>query len=244
MSSSHSPLAQFAIEKYADASLMGFDLSITNSTVFMILTLMFACVLFFPTVLKSAVIPTRMQALSETIYDFVLNMITDNAGQEARKYQPFVFSMFIYVLLANLLGMIPYGFTVTSHIIVTLVLAMIVFFVVIVSGFKNHGMHFFSIFAPSGTPMWLMPLMIVIELFTFLARPFTLSIRLAGNMMSGHILMKVLASFVIGMGAYWGWVPIPFMALMSGFEIFVAVLQAYIFSILTCVYLNTAINLH
>lgn len=244
MSAAHGPLHQFTIEKIIPLEYMGVDLSFTNSALFMTMTVVSIILFMFAATKKAKVVPTRIQASAEFIYNFITDLIHENAGSEAKKFIPLVFSMFMFVLMCNLFGMLPYGFTVTSHIAVTLALASVIFFTVIIAGFMMHGMHFFSIFLPSGTPGWLMPLMILIEFFTFLARPFTLSIRLAGNMMAGHVLMKVLASFVLGMGIYWGWLPIPFMVLISGFEIFVSILQAYIFTILTCVYLNTAIHLH
>ncbi|MBN9543557.1 MAG: F0F1 ATP synthase subunit A [Alphaproteobacteria bacterium] len=244
MSAAHGPLHQFTIEKVIPLDFMGYDLSFTNSAIFMTAAVLITVFYMAMATFKTKVIPTRLQASAEFVYGFIADLLKENVGEQGKKFIPLVFSVFMYVLMCNLLGMLPYGFTVTSHIVVTLALASIVFFTVLIGGFLIHGLHFFSIFLPEGTPWWLAPLMILIEFFTFLARPFTLSIRLAGNMMAGHVLMKVLASFVLGMGIYWGWIPIPFMVLISGFEIFVAILQAYIFTILTCVYLNTAINLH
>jgi F-type H+-transporting ATPase subunit a len=238
------PLHQFAIKKIYDINVMGYDVSFTNSSLFMMLTVMLTALFFRVCLKNAALVPTRKQVLAESLYKFITDLIDENIGPEGKKFIPLVFSVFIFVTICNLLGMVPYGFTVTSHIIVTLALAVIIFITVLAYGFATHGLKFLSIFLPSGTPLWLAPLMIAIELFTFLARPFTLAIRLAGNMMAGHVLMKVLASFVVAMGFIGGWIPISFMTIIAGFEIFVAILQAYIFTILTCVYLENTINLH
>ncbi|NDA91594.1 MAG: ATP synthase F0 subunit A, partial [Alphaproteobacteria bacterium] len=152
--------------------------------------------------------------------------------------------LFMFIMVCNLFGMIPYGFTVTSHISITFALAMMVFLLVTLLGFILHGFHFFSLFLPAGTPWWLAPLMILIELFAYLARPVSLSLRLAANMVAGHVLLKVIAGFIVSMAFYLKIFPIPFISVLIGFEIFVAILQAYIFTILSCVYLNDAINLH
>ncbi|MBN8827139.1 MAG: F0F1 ATP synthase subunit A [Sphingobacteriia bacterium] len=244
MSKGHGPLHQFTIQKIVPLEIFGYDISFTNSALFMSLAAITTILFFYFSTKRLSVVPGKLQSFTEMIYDFITDLIDENIGQEGKKFIPLVFTVFIFVLMCNLLGMLPYGFTSTSHIIVTFTLAAIIFLTVTIGGFILHGTHFFSIFLPSGTPWWLAPLMILIEFFTFLARPFTLAIRLAGNMMAGHVLMKVLGSFVLGMGIYWGWLPIPFMVLISGFEIFVAILQAYIFTILTCVYLNSAIHLH
>jgi F-type H+-transporting ATPase subunit a len=241
---SHSPLEQFTINKLIDISAFGIDISFSNSALFMVLSSLVSFVCFLYALKGADLIPTGPQVILEELNNFICSLVNENIGKQGKVFVPFVFSIFLFVLMCNILGMLPYSFASTSHIIVTFSLAVIVFTTVIVFGFINHGLHFFSIFFPSGTPLWLAPLMIFIELFTFLARPFTLAIRLAGNMMAGHVLVKVLASFVIAMGLSWGWLPIPFITLISGFEIFVAILQAYIFTILTCVYLNTSVNLH
>ncbi|AZL15745.1 F0F1 ATP synthase subunit A [Rickettsiales endosymbiont of Stachyamoeba lipophora] len=238
------PLHQFEIKKLLDINLFGYDISFTNSSLFMLLASVISIIFLLSAVKNARLVPHRLQILGESLYGFIENLIEDNIGEEGKKFIPLVFSVFIFVLMANLLGMLPYGFTATSHIIVTFTLASIVFFTVTIYGFIRNGVSFLSIFLPSGTPLWLAPLMILIEFFTFLARPFTLAIRLAGNMMAGHVLMKVLASFVIGLGIYLGWVPLPLMVIIAGFEIFVSILQAYIFTILTCVYLNSVIHLH
>ena len=191
----------------------------------------------------AALVPGKFQSMAEIIYQFVDATLVESAGNKSRAFFPFIFSLFTFILTLNLLGMLPYGFTVTSHVIVTFAIAGAIFILVTVTGFIKHGLHFLSLFLPQGTPIWLAPILFIIELLSFLSRPISLSIRLAGNMLAGHVLLKVLASFVIMMGIG-GILPIPFMVIMVGFEIFVAILQAYIFTILTCVYLNDAINLH
>lgn len=242
--SDHSPMHQFEIKSLIDLSISNIDISFTNASLYMLLSIL-SIIIFFTASLKNIqIIPNKMQAAAEMLYEFISSVITDNAGVKGLEYMPLILSAFMFVLITNLFGMTPYGFTVTSHIAVTFFMAAMIFLICTLIGFYKHGLHFLSLFLPQGTPLWLAPLMIIIELFTYLARPFTLSIRLAGNMVAGHVLMKVLASFVVGMGIYFGWIPLPLMIVLSGFEIFVAVLQAYIFTILTCVYLNDAINLH
>jgi F-type H+-transporting ATPase subunit a len=181
---------------------------------------------------------------AELIYGLVTDMLDQNVGPKGRKFVPVIFSLFLFILICNLLGMLPYSFTVTSHISITFALAILVFFIVTIVGFIRHGFHFFSLFLPKGTPWWLAPLMIIIELFTYLARPVSLSLRLAANMVAGHVLLKVMAGFVVTLAIYFKILPIPLMVILVGFEIFVAILQAYIFTILSCVYLNDAVNLH
>jgi F-type H+-transporting ATPase subunit a len=174
----------------------------------------------------------------------ITGMLDQSVGAKGRKFVPLIFTLFMFILTCNLFGMIPYGFTVTSHISITFALAMMVFLLVTLVGIYLHGFHFFSLFLPAGTPWWLAPLMVVIELFAYLARPVSLSLRLAANMVAGHVLLKVIAGFVVSMAIYLKILPIPFLVILIGFELFVAVLQAYIFTILSCVYLSDALNLH
>jgi F-type H+-transporting ATPase subunit a len=185
-----------------------------------------------------------MQSAGEMVYELVSNIIEGSAGSEGKKYLPVIFTVFIFILFCNLVGMIPYSFAVTSHIIVTFAVAFCVFIAITALGFAKHGFHYLSLFLPEGTPIIMAPLMIVIELFSYLSRPVSLSVRLAANMTAGHIVIKLLASFVIMGGLGLGIFPFAFLTILQGFEIFVAVLQAYIFTILSCVYLNDAINLH
>ena len=244
MTHTHSPLAQFEIGKIIDINLAGFDISLTNSSLFMVIAGMLAFFYFIIEFKSQRLIPSRLQASAEMVYTLIVDMLNQNVGPNGRAFVPLIFTLFIFILLCNLLGMIPYGFTVTSHISITFALAMLIFLLVTIVGFAKHGFHFLSLFLPKGTPWWLAPLIIIIELFTYLARPVSLSLRLAANMVAGHILLKVMAGFVISLMIFLKFLPIPLMVILIGFEIFVAILQAYIFTILSCVYLNDAINLH
>lgn len=241
---SHSPLAQFEISKLIEINLFGFDISFTNSSCYMIVAAILALSYFIVALKPQHTIPARLQVSVEMLYSLISDMLKQNIGEKGRKFIPLIFTLFIFILLCNLLGMLPYAFTVTSHIIVTFSLAIMIFLLVTILGFVKHGWHFCSLFLPKGTPWWLAPLMIAIELFTYLARPISLSLRLAANMMAGHILLKVIAGFVVSLMIMLKFLPIPLMIALIGFEIFVAILQAYIFTILSCVYLNDAINLH
>ncbi len=240
----HNPLEQFEIKKIIDISIAGIDLSFTNSSLMMCIILIAGITLLFLSARKINATPSRLQSAAELFYNMVSDMVIGTAGTRGKKYIPFVFTLFLFLLLANLLGMIPYSFTVTSHLAVTLGLSTVVFIGVTVIGFIRHGTHFLSFFLPEGTPIIMAPLMIFIELFAYLARPISLSVRLAANMTAGHIILKVLASMIIMSGYLLGVLPFVLLTILSGFEIFIAVLQAYIFTILTCVYLNDALNLH
>lgn len=241
----HNPLHQFAIRYYTDMpDILGMNLNFNNSALFMAISA-FAILAFLTIGMrKRAVVPGRLQSMAEISYELVANMLRDNVGSEGRKYFPFIFTVFMFVLTCNLVGMMPYSFTVTSHIAVTFALAMVIFLGVTLIALIKHGTHFFGFFLPHGTPWWMAPLMIFIELFAYIARPISLSIRLAANMMAGHTMLKVIAGFILGLGFVLGWAPIALLVVLTGFEIFVAILQAYIFTVLTCVYLNDAIHLH
>ncbi len=240
---SFNPFHQFEVYKVINLSLANYDISLTNSAIYMLAAL--SCITaFFCFAMKNAqLIPGKIQSSAEILFQFVENTLLETAGSKAKSFVPFIFTLFMFILTLNLFGMLPYGFTVTSQIIVNFAIAIAIFFMVIIVGFVKHGFHFLNLFLPEGTPKIFAPLIIIIELLSFLSRPITLTLRLAGNTLAGHILLKVVASFVILMGI-WGFIPIPFIMIMSGFEFFVAILQAYIFTILTCVYLNDAINLH
>lgn len=243
MSEKHSPLDQFKVHPLIDIKLGTIDISFTNSSLFMVLAVVLITAFLALSMRRRMLVPGYLQSMAEACYQFVGNIVKDNVGHEGKKYFPFIFSIFMFVLVCNLLGMLPYSFTVTSHIIVTFALAALIFIGVTLIALIRHGLHFFSFFLPAGTPWWLAPLMIVIEVFAYLARPVSLSVRLAANMVAGHVLLKVIAGFVVAMGV-WGIVPLPFIVMLTGFEIFIAILQAYIFTILACVYLNDAIHLH
>lgn len=240
----HSPLDQFKIKEIINLEMFGYDISFTNSGLFMVLAATFLTVYFTMALGGRKLVPSRLQLSAELCYKLITGMLDQNVGEKGKPFVPLIFTIFMFILACNLLGMIPYGFTVTSHIAVTFALAMMVFLLVTLLGFILHGFHFFSLFLPAGTPWWLAPLMILIEVFAYLARPVSLSLRLAANMVAGHVLLKVMAGFVVSMAIYLKFLPIPFIVILVGFEIFVAILQAYIFTILSCVYLNDAINLH
>jgi len=239
----HNPLSQFEITPWVPLHIGGIDISFTNSACTMIVCVVLICLWLIGSMRSRALVPGRAQGAAELSYQFVAGMVKDAVGSEGRRYFPFIFSVFIFILFSNMMGMVPYVFTTTSHIVVTFAMATLIFLGVTVIALIRHKHAFFSFFLPHGTPWWLAPLMIIIELFAYLARPVSLSIRLAANMTAGHVLLKVIAAFVVAMGV-WGFIPIPFIVVLTAFEIFIAILQAYIFTILTCVYLNDAIHLH
>lgn len=245
MSAGHSPLEQFKIKYFSQfEDIAGMNLNFSNASLFMLLATLLSVGLLSYGIRRRALVPSRFQSFTELTYEFVANMIKDNVGVEGKRYFPLIFSLFIFVAFCNLLGLMPYSFTVTSHIAVTFALAAFIFLFVTVLAIVKHGTKFFGFFLPEGTPWWLAPLMIFIELFAYMARPVSLSVRLAANMLAGHTMLKVIAGFVIGLGWSLGWAPFIFLIVLNGFETFVALLQAYIFAILTCVYLNDAIHLH
>ncbi|MDY0883947.1 F0F1 ATP synthase subunit A [Dongia soli] len=245
----HSPLEQFRIEHIGGhLSLGGYDISFNNSALWMLIAVAAITVFMLIGIRKQAVVPGRWQALVEFLYDFVANMLKENVGSEGRKYFPWVFSIFMFVLFCNLFGLLPKSFTVTSHIIVTFALAMMVFLIVTAIGFIRHGFHFLSFFVPKGAPVWLLPLMIPIEVISYFIRPMSLSVRLFANMVAGHVMLVVLGSFVLPLGlagAYIsGIVPVAAITAIIGLEFLIACLQAYVFTILTCIYLNDAVHMH
>src|SRR5262245_29839140 len=193
---------------------------------------------------KQAIVPGRWQSLCEGMYDFVSGLLKENVGNEGRKYFPFIFSLFMFILFCNLFGLLPGAFTVTSHIIVTAAMAIFVFVMVTLIGIIRHGFHFFTYFVPQGAPMWLVPIMIPIEILSYFIRPMSLSVRLFANMVAGHVMLAVIGGFVVAMGIWAGWIPLAFVTVLFGLELLIACLQAYVFTILTCIYLHDAIHLH
>jgi F-type H+-transporting ATPase subunit a len=240
----HNPLDQFKIQQIIPMELFGYDISFTNSSLFMVFALFTIFGILTASVIKLSPIPSKIQALGEILYNLITDMLNETAGDEGKKFAPFIFTLFMFILTCNLLGMLPFSFTVTSHIIVTFAMGLFVFTIVTLVGFIRHGLHFFSLFVPKGIPLLMAPLMIPIELFSYMVRPVSLSIRLAANMSAGHMILKVFASFSILGGLALGILPFTLLTILTGFEIFVAILQAYIFTILTCVYLTDAIKLH
>ena len=237
------PLHQFEIKQLLALKFLGLNISFTNSSLFMVLAVLAASFLFIYGTRKKLMIPSRIQMVVESLYGFIRSLIQDNVGQEGMKYFPLVLSVFLFVLFGNLLGMIPYGFTFTSHIIVTFTLAFLVFLIVIFVGLKHHGLHFFTLFLPEGAPLLMAPLLIPIEILSFFSRPISLSVRLFANMMAGHTILKVFAGFTVALGIF-GVAPLLVNAALMSLEFLVAVLQAYVFTILTCLYLKDAIHLH
>ena len=239
------PMSQFDVYRIGPEIKVGaFDISFTNASLFMILSTVSILLIFNIGSKKNSILPNKIQLLSELSYTFVSKMISDTAGSKAKPYFAFIFSLFMFVLFCNMFGMIPYTFTVTSHIIVTFVLASFIFIGVTVIGFIKHGFGYLKLFVPSGVPAVLLPLIVVIEIISYLSRPISLSVRLFANMMAGHTMMKVFGGFVISLGIVGGWLPLSFSVALTGLEILVAFLQAYVFAILTCIYLNDALNLH
>lgn len=238
------PIHQFALTEIVPLG----DFSFTNSSLFMVLTTGLIGAYLILSTQKRALVPNRVQLVSEMLYEFVANMVSDSAGKAGMKFFPFVFSLFMFVLVANLFGMVPFFFTVTSHIIVTFALAMLVFIVVVVYGFWKNGFGFLKLFVPSGVPMYILPLVAVIEVISFLSRPISLSVRLFANILAGHITLKVFAGFVVSMGGlgFLGWLgallPLTLTVGITALEFLVAVLQAYVFALLTSMYINDAIH--
>ncbi len=246
MAAGHSPMAQFEIHKLIPIEIAGYDISFTNASLWTVLAAGAAALFFTLSVKRDGIIPGRMQSMAELAYGFIMSTVKESIGEAGLKYFPLVFSLFGFILFCNLLGMIPYSFTVTSHIAITFALAMLVFLLVIVVGFWKNGFGFFRLFAPSGVPPALMLLIVPIEIISFLSRPVSLSIRLAMNMLVGHTLLKVFAGFVgsllLAGGVFSGLalVPLALNVAITALEFLIAFLQAYVFAVLTCIYLNDA----
>ncbi|MEI6419016.1 MAG: F0F1 ATP synthase subunit A [Sphingomonadales bacterium] len=246
------PMEQFTIEKIVPLDVAGTDLSFTNSALWMLIALVTVAGFLFVGTARPQLVPGRMQAAVEYLYDFIRDMLRENVGPDGLRYAPLIFALFVFVLACNLLGMVPFvgAFTPTSHIAVTFGLAMIVFVLVVIVGFARHGLHFFSLFLPEGTPLFVAPLVAGIEFLSFLSRPFTLAIRLFANMTAGHVLMKVFGGFVVSLGAFealpvvLGIVPLTVNVALTALELLIAVVQAYVFALLASIYLNDAVNLH
>jgi F-type H+-transporting ATPase subunit a len=240
----HSPLAQFAIEPLAPIHIGGLDASFTNSALWMVIAVGGITAFMLLGTRKQAIVPGRWQSLCEGMYDFVSNLLKENVGNEGRKFFPFVFSLFMFILFCNLFGLLPGAFTVTSHIIVTAAMAIFVFVGVTIVGIVLHGLRFFTYFVPQGAPVWLIPIMIPIEILSYFIRPMSLSVRLFANMVAGHVMLAVVGGFVFAMGVWFGWIPLAFVTVLFGLELLIACLQAYVFTILTCIYLHDAVHLH
>ena len=240
----HSPLEQFEIVPYTHSEVGGYNISFTNSSLSMVITVVVITLFLTLTVKTRSIVPSRLQLISELMYNFIAQLLTDTVGNQGKRYFPFVFTLFMFVLIGNMVGMIPYQFTFTSHIIVTFALAAVVFIGVTVLGFVNHGIRFFAFFYIPGVPFYMHPLLIPIEVISYLSRPISLSVRLFANMLAGHTLLKVFAGFVVSMPFFTGVLPLTFIVALTGLEILIAFLQAYVFAILTCLYINDAYHLH
>lgn len=239
----HDPLHQFHIQVLYPLYIKGVDVSFTNSSLFMVLTLVAITLFLGGGLLTARPIPGRWQSMVEMTYSFVANLLDETTGLKGRRYFPFIFTLFMFILVGNLLGMLPYSFTFTSHIIVTFGLAMIAFSVATLIGFIRHGLQYLTLFIPKNAPLYMLPLLIPIEILSYLSRPISLSVRLFANMMAGHTMLKVFAGFTIMLGIF-GVAPLAVNVVLTAFEILIAILQAYVFTILTCIYLHDAIHLH
>jgi F-type H+-transporting ATPase subunit a len=234
------PIHQFEIDPIIPITIGDIDLSLTNSGLWALIAvaLVSAIMLAAPRQL----IPTRLQSVAESLYELVFGMTEEVLGPQGRAYFPFIFTLFAFILAANLLGLIPGAFTVTSHIVVTLALALMVFVGATIIGFIKHGAGYLKLFVPAGVPAPLLPFVVPIEIISYFIRPFSLSIRLFANMMAGHMMLKVIAGFVIMLGVFAGWLPLMALVAIYALELLVAVLQAYVFALLTCLYLNDALH--
>jgi F-type H+-transporting ATPase subunit a len=239
-----SPLEQFQIKRLFEAHIGSVDVSFTNSALFMLIAILAITAFLLIATRQRSLVPTRLQSMAELSYEFVANMIRDNVGTAGMQYFPFIFSLFMFILFCNLMGMIPFTFTVTSHIIVTFAMALVVFIGVTIIGFSRHGLHYLKLFVPAGVPMALLPLLVVIEVLSYLIRPVSLSVRLFANMTAGHTMLFVFGWFVVMLGVLGGWAPLVFVVALTGLEFGIAILQAYVFTILTCIYLNDAVHMH
>ena len=244
------PIHQFNIDNlFTIGRIGGQPIYFTNSSAYMLVAVAVICLLMIGGVAGRQLVPGRFQSMAEVSYEFVASMIRSNAGAEGMRFFPLVFSLFMFILVSNLVGIIPYTFTVASHIIVTATFALLVFFTVLMYGFYKNGMKFFKIFVPSGVPIYILPLVVAIEIISFFSRPLSHSVRLFANMLAGHITLKVFAGFVAMLGTSLGaigWIggmlPLALTVALTALELLVAFLQAYVFAILTCIYLNDALH--
>jgi len=243
------PIHQFQIKNLLTfGNIGGHEIAFTNSALFMLIALVVITALTLGATSSRALVPGRMQSIAEMSYEFVADTLRSSAGSEGMKFFPLVFSLFMFIVTVNVIGIIPYTFTVTSHIIITVSLALVVFLTVVIYGLYKHGLHFLKLFVPSGIPIYILPLVTFIEVLSFLSRPVSHSVRLFANMLAGHITLKVFGGFVVMLGSL-GFVgalgailPLGMTVALTALELLVAVLQAYVFAILTCIYINDAIH--
>lgn len=237
------PLEQFQIHTLVPIHIGGIDASYTNSALAMTVAVAAATVLLTVSMRGRAMVPGRWQSIAEICYEFIASMVRDNIGAEGRRFFPFVFSLFMFIVLGNMLGLIPYSFTFTSHLVVTFAMAVTVFTGATIVGFIKHGIGFFGFFLPHGAPWYVAPLLVPIEILSYFMRPVSLSLRLFANMTAGHTMLKVFAGFVVALGLF-GFFPLFFVVVLTGLELLIAFLQAYVFTILTCIYINDALHMH
>lgn len=241
------PIEQFKIKPIIPLEIGGVDVSFTNSAVMMVISVVLITAFLTLSVRSRALVPGRWQSMAEVFYEFVAGMLRDNVGSAGRKYFPFIFSLFMFVMFGNVLGMIPGAFTYTSHVIVTFGMAIVVFTGVTIIGFARHGTHFLRMFFPEGAPIATAVILVPIELISYFSRPFSLAVRLFANMTVGHIILKVLGGFVVTLGGFYvlpGILPFAFLGAVTVLEFGIALLQAYVFTILSCIYLHDAIHMH
>jgi len=238
------PMDQFIIKPLINVDLAGIDISYTNSALLMTFAVFGTFCLFWIATRKRTIVPTRWQSIGELIYGFTASMVKDNVGKEGMRYFPFILTLFMFVFFGNVLGLMPYSFTFTSHLFVNGVLAVFIFVGVTIIGFSHHKLHYLRMFCPEGTPIAVAIVLIPIEIMSYCIRPVTLSLRLFANMLAGHVLLKVLAGFIISMGLMLGWIPFLALIAITLLEILVALIQTYVFALLATIYLNDAINMH
>ncbi len=234
------PLHQFHIEPLVPIRIGDLDFSFTNASLWMVIAV--AVVSFVFLFGSNRIVPHRLQSIRELAYEFVANATRDILHDEGRPFFPFIFTLFVFILAANLLGMIPYSFTVTSHIIVTFALAIVVFVLATIVGFVKNGVRYLKLFVPSGVPAYMLPILVPVEVMSYFTRPISLSVRLFANMMAGHTMLKVFGSFVVALGILGGWAPLAMMVALTGLEFLVAFLQAYVFMVLSIIYLSDALH--
>lgn len=237
------PLHQFEIHRLVPLEIAGVDVSYTNSALLMTIVVLAVTALVVLGMRNASLVPGRVQSVAEMLYEFVVDMVDTNAGHGARPYLPFVFTLFMFILFANLFGLVPWSFTVTSHIIITFALAIVVFIGVTIIGFIKHGAHFMRLFVPPGVSLVLLVVLVPIEILSYVIRPFTLSIRLFANMLAGHTMLAIFGGFAAAVGVF-AILPVGINIALYALEVLVAVLQAYVFAILTCLYLRDALHLH
>ncbi len=247
----HSPLEQFEIHRLVPIEVGGFDMSFTNSSLFMIIVVVLITAFLTLSMSGRAMVPGRWQSMAELSYEFIASLLRDSVGNGGRRYFPFIFTLFMFLLFCNLMGMVPYTFTVTSHIIVTFALALVVFIGINVIGFARHGLGFLNLFVPAGVPKAFLLILVPVEVLSHFVKPVSLSVRLFANMMAGHTMLKVFAGFIIALGSIGGvlgpalaFPTLVFVIALTGLEVGIAILQAYVFTVLTCIYLNDAVNMH